>query len=120
MRDYLNEGGKLLHAGETTQYYGLPGISDAVGGIFYGLNGGPGSRVRDRHRPDDPQHPDFFADCLILADDFRQYYLGVFTRSDTADPRRSRARRAAVRLRRRARRPVVRATTRSTRRGCSS
>ena len=28
VRDYLNEGGKLVHAGETAQYPGLPGISD--------------------------------------------------------------------------------------------
>ena len=41
VRDYLNGGGKLVHAGETAQYSGLPGISDAVGGLFYGLNGDP-------------------------------------------------------------------------------
>lgn len=28
----------------------------------------------------------FFEDCLILADDFRQYYLGAYTRTDTSDP----------------------------------
>ena len=28
----------------------------------------------------------FFEDCLILADDFRQYYLGAFTRTDNTDP----------------------------------
>ena len=36
VRDYLNEGGKLIHAGETAQYGGLPGISDVVGGLYYG------------------------------------------------------------------------------------
>ena len=41
VRDFLNEGGKLIHAGETAQYQGLPGISDAVGGLYYGLNGDP-------------------------------------------------------------------------------
>jgi predicted deacylase len=78
VRDYLNEGGKLIHDGETTQYQGLPGISDAVGGLFYGLNGDPSAECE----VDD----DFFSDCLILADDFRQYYLGAFTRTSIADP----------------------------------
>ena len=41
VRDYLNAGGKLVHAGETAQYSGLPGVSDSVGGLFYGLNGDP-------------------------------------------------------------------------------
>ncbi len=75
VRDYLNEGGKLVHAGETAQYQGQAGVSDIVGGLYYGLNGdpeaecvvGPGG---------------FFDDCLILADDFRQYYLGAFSRID--------------------------------------
>ncbi len=87
VRDYLNEGGKLLHAGETAQYQGLPGISDAVGGLFYGLNGDPGADCVIGTDPDDPGSiAGFFADCLILADDFRQYYLGAFTRFDTPDP----------------------------------
>ena len=30
--------------------------------------------------------PGFFEDCLILADDFRQYYLGAFVRTSIADP----------------------------------
>ena len=30
--------------------------------------------------------PGFFEDCLILADDFRQYYLGAFVRASIADP----------------------------------
>ena len=46
VRDFLNEGGKLIHAGETAQYQGLPGISDFVGGVYYGLNGDPSGRVR--------------------------------------------------------------------------
>ena len=97
VRDYLNEGGKLIHAGETAQYQGLPGISDAVGGLYYGLNGDPTAEC-------DPAQPTptagFFEDCLILADDFRQYYLGAFTRTDIADPAGvDRRRRAARRLR---------------------
>ena len=39
LRDYLNEGGKLVQAGESTQYFGLLGRS--LGGIFYGLAGAP-------------------------------------------------------------------------------
>ena len=80
VRDYINGGGKLIHAGETAQYSGLPGIGDAVGGLYYALNG------------DDTAEcvvstvPGFFEDCLILADDFRQYYLGAFTRTDASDP----------------------------------
>ena len=87
VRDYLNAGGKLIHAGETAQYQGLPGISDSVGGLYYGLNGDP---TADCVISDDPDHPGstagFFSDCLILADDFRQYYLGAYTRFDTSDP----------------------------------
>jgi Immune inhibitor A peptidase M6 len=80
VRDYLNEGGKLVHAGETAQYSGLPGIGDAVGGLFYAINGNEeGECVVTTV-------PGFFEDCLILADDFRQYYLGAFARTDTVDP----------------------------------
>lgn len=80
VRDYLNEGGKLIHAGETAQTSGLPGIGDAVGGLLYALNGDDDAPcVVD-------SVPGFFEDCLILADDFRQYWLGAYTRTDTADP----------------------------------
>jgi hypothetical protein len=80
VRDYLNDGGKLIHAGETAQHSGLPGIGDAVGGLFYGINGDPTAECVVS------TIPGFFEDCLILADDFRQYYLGAFTRTDIADP----------------------------------
>ncbi|HSV41575.1 MAG TPA: M14 family zinc carboxypeptidase, partial [Nocardioidaceae bacterium] len=80
VRDYLNEGGKLVHMGETAQYEGLTGISDAVGGLYYGLNGDPTAEC----------HVDsvggFFSDCLIMANDFRQYWLGAFGRIDLAGP----------------------------------
>jgi hypothetical protein len=80
VRDYMNSGGKLVHAGETAQYSGLPGIGDAVGGLFYGLNGDPEAEcVVDTV-------PGFFEDCLIMADDFRQYYLGGFSRTDNENP----------------------------------
>jgi hypothetical protein len=80
VRDYLNAGGKLIHAGETAQHSGFPGIGDAVGGLFYGLNGDETAECVVR------TIPGFFEDCLILADDFRQYYLGAFTRTDSATP----------------------------------
>ena len=80
VRDYLNEGGKLVHDGETTQYEGLPGISDAVGGLYYGLNGDPAAECQV------DSVPGFFEDCLIMADDFRQYYLGAYVRTSIADP----------------------------------
>jgi Zinc carboxypeptidase/Immune inhibitor A peptidase M6 len=80
VRDYLNEGGKLIHAGETAQYTGLIGISDIVGGLYYGLNGDETAECVIS------SGEGFFEDCLILADDFRQYYLGAFTRNDFANP----------------------------------
>jgi hypothetical protein len=80
VRDYLNGGGKLVHAGETAQYSGLSGIGDAVGGLFYASNGDETSECVVH------TVPGFFEDCLFLADDFRQYYLGAFTRTDASDP----------------------------------
>jgi Zinc carboxypeptidase/Immune inhibitor A peptidase M6 len=80
VRDYLNDGGKLIHAGETAQYSGLPGIGDAVGGLFYASNGDETSECVVH------TVPGFFEDCLILADDFRQYYLGAFARTDNSNP----------------------------------
>ena len=80
VRDYLNGGGKLIHAGETAQYQGLTGISDAVGGLYYALNGD------DTAECVISSLDGFFEDCLILADDFRQYYLGAFTRTDLFAP----------------------------------
>ncbi|MDP1849144.1 MAG: M14 family zinc carboxypeptidase [Solirubrobacteraceae bacterium] len=80
VRDFLNEGGKLVHAGETAQYEGRPGISDAVGGLYYGLNGDPTAECVVS------SVPGFFEDCLILADDFRQYYLGGYVRTSIEGP----------------------------------
>src|SRR3954453_4669524 len=80
VRDFMNEGGKLINAAETAQFSGLPGITDVVGGLWYGLNG-------DEHAP---CHVDtvagFFSDCLLLADDFREYWLGAFTRVSLGGP----------------------------------
>ncbi|GLI27736.1 zinc carboxypeptidase [Agromyces rhizosphaerae] len=73
VRDWLNEGGKLATAGETAQWYGF--INDiGLGGIYYGLNGDPSA--------DCVVESDFFGDCLILADDFAQYWLGGYARFD--------------------------------------
>ena len=85
VRDYLNVGGKLLHSGETAQYQGLPGISASVGGLYYGLNDDPEAECVISPRPDGGSDG-FFGDCLLLADDFRQYYLGAFIRTDIAGP----------------------------------
>ena len=76
VRDYLNERGKLLHAGETVGYFGL--LGSTVGGIYYGLDGAPESEC--------VVAADLFSDCLLLADDFYQYYLGAFARSPAPDP----------------------------------
>ena len=76
VRDYLNGGGTLAYTGETTAYYGLLGTT--IGGIYYGLDGAPDQ--------DCVVTVDFFSDCLLLADDFTQYYLGAFTRSPRAAP----------------------------------
>jgi hypothetical protein len=74
VRDFLNEGGKLILAGETAGYYGQ--LGEALGGIWYGLDGAPEEECQV---PNDP-----FADCLILADDFTQYYLGAYERIPVA------------------------------------
>ena len=76
VRDYLNEGGKLAFTGETTGYYGTLGTG--IGGIYYGLDGAPDE--------DCVVTADFFSDCLLLADDFTQYYLGAFSRGAREAP----------------------------------
>jgi hypothetical protein len=78
LRDYLNEGGKLVQAGENTQYTGLLGRS--LGGIFYGLAGAPDQ--------DCVITRDFLTDCLLLSDDFAQYYLGATHRAAFVRPAR--------------------------------
>ncbi len=73
VRAYLNEGGKLVHAGETTSYFGpLRGANG--GGIYYGLKG----------HPDEPCFisTSFRDDCELLSDDFAQYYLGAYDRQE--------------------------------------
>jgi hypothetical protein len=73
VRDFLNAGGKLIHAGETTAYEGaLDAALGGLGGIYYGLDGAPDQECVVEF--------DFFSDCLLLADDFAQYYLGAYER----------------------------------------
>ncbi len=76
VRDYLNAGGSLALTGETTGYSGVLGT--ALGGIYYGLDGAPERQCRVTADP--------FSDCLLLADDFVQYYLGAYNRAPRSDP----------------------------------
>ncbi|TDD95465.1 M14 family metallopeptidase [Actinomadura rubrisoli] len=77
IRSYLNEGGKLLHTGETTGYYG-PLARLNGGGIYYGLKG----------HPEKPcvVNGNFRDDCELLSDDFFQYYLGAYDRQRIGNP----------------------------------
>ncbi len=75
MRDYLNAGGKLMHSGETASYFGL--LGGDLGGIWYGLDGAPS---------EDCVVVQFADECLILSDDFTQYYLGAFDRLAVMEP----------------------------------
>ena len=54
VRDFLNEGGKLINAGETGAGRRPARDHDVVGGLYYGLNGDPTRRVRDHHRRPGP------------------------------------------------------------------
>ncbi|TMR98973.1 M14 family metallopeptidase [Nonomuraea basaltis] len=78
IRDYLNEGGKLLYTGETAAYYGI--LDTIVGGIYYGIDGNPdGDCVVTTIQG-------LFDECLLLADDFTQYYLGLAGRIPRDNP----------------------------------
>ena len=72
--DSLNKDGKLAFAGETAAYYGI--LAGALGGIYYGLDGHP--------EQDCVVTEDFFSDCLIVADDFTQYWMGAYDRTPVA------------------------------------
>ncbi|WP_084958607.1 M14 family metallopeptidase [Thermoactinospora rubra] len=74
LRDYLNEGGKLLYAGETAAYFG----SVMTGGIYYGLKGFPDKPCVVTISTRD--------DCETLSNDFAQYWLGVSGRSAVNAP----------------------------------
>ena len=70
VRDFLNEGGKLVHAGETTGYYGL--LDELLGGSAASTTASTAPPSSSASSTDD-----LFSDCLLLADDFAQYYLGA-------------------------------------------
>ncbi|MEV8506164.1 M14 family zinc carboxypeptidase [Actinoplanes sp. NPDC051475] len=65
VRDYLNEGGKLLLAGKNAGY------AQAANGSYRYLPDGPGECT-------DPQNPA----CLQLFNDFQQYWLGAYSYVD--------------------------------------
>ncbi|WP_199434162.1 M14 family metallopeptidase [Qaidamihabitans albus] len=68
VRDFLNEGGKLLHTGEYAGYFGQ-------GGSLYFDN------------PEEPCAPESSSFRLCLySNDFYQYYLGAFSRSSAEAP----------------------------------
>jgi hypothetical protein len=79
VRDFLNEGGKLVHMGEMAQDGGL--LDQIVGGSYYGLNGDPTAECVITTGVQG-----LFDDCLILANDFRQYWLGAYTRVSLGGP----------------------------------
>ncbi|AQZ65583.1 putative zinc-binding carboxypeptidase [[Actinomadura] parvosata subsp. kistnae] len=78
VRDYLNEGGKLVYTGETAAYYGI--LDTIIGGIYYGLDGAPDTDCVVT------TVQGLFDECLLLADDFTQYYMGVAGRIPRANP----------------------------------
>ncbi|MFC7593137.1 M14 family zinc carboxypeptidase [Nonomuraea antimicrobica] len=69
VRDYLNEGGKLLHAGK------YPSYAANVNGSYY-------------FEPDQPENPECTVPddppCIPVFNDFQQYYLGAYVFFDDA------------------------------------
>ncbi|MGI5287445.1 M14 family zinc carboxypeptidase [Nonomuraea polychroma] len=69
VRDYLNEGGKLLHAGKFASY-----AANYNGSYYY--------------EPDYPAQPECTVDddppCIPVFNDFQQYYLGAYVFFDDA------------------------------------
>jgi hypothetical protein len=63
VRDYLNEGGKLLHAGKYPSY-----AANNNGAYYYQPNQPAQSECAD---PNDPP-------CIQVFNDFQQYYLGAY------------------------------------------
>ena len=68
VRDYLNEGGKLFHSGESAGYFG------SNGALFYGNDDDPSLPC------DPPPGASILDACLLYSDDFYQYYLGGYAR----------------------------------------
>ncbi|MDF2704414.1 MAG: zinc carboxypeptidase [Nonomuraea muscovyensis] len=69
VRDYLNEGGKLLHAGK------YPSYAQNANGAYY-------------YQPDQPARPECTEPgdppCIPVFNDFQQYYLGAYVYFDDA------------------------------------
>jgi len=76
VRDYLNEGGKLLKTGDRAGYFGQ--FLASFGGMLYAVNGAPDQPCTITS--------DVFADCLLYSDDFHQYWLGDYARQPFGDP----------------------------------
>lgn len=76
VRDYLNEGGKLIKTGDRAGYFGQ--FVGSFGGMLYADNGAPEEPCMIEN--------DIFGDCLLYSDDFHQYWLGDFGRLDFGDP----------------------------------
>jgi hypothetical protein len=72
----MNEGGKVVVDGELAQYYG---DFTFVGGAYYGRNGDETADCVIT------SGPGLFDDCLILADDFSQYWLGAGNRTTAGE-----------------------------------
>lgn len=65
LRDYMNEGGKLLATGKNLGF-------QEFFPLYYGTNGAP----EEPCHSDDPNN-----DCLVMTDDVFQYWLGGFARN---------------------------------------
>ena len=76
VRDYMNEGGKVVVDGELAQYYGEFSF---LGGVYFGLNGDETADCVIT------QPSGLFNECLILADDFSQYWLGAGNRTTAGE-----------------------------------
>ena len=76
VRDYLNEGGRLIKTGDRAGYFGQ--FVGNFGGQLYADNGAPDLPCTIE--------TDIFGDCLLYSDDFHQYWLGDFGRISFGDP----------------------------------
>lgn len=72
VRDYLNEGGALLKTGDHAGYFGP--LVESLGGLLYGADGAPTEPCVVETNPLD--------ECLLLSDDFHQYWLGDHGRTE--------------------------------------
>lgn len=76
VRDYLNEGGKLIKTGDRAGYFGQ--FVGNFGGQLFADNGAPSEPCTIENS--------LFEDCLLYSDDFHQYWLGDFGRVSFGDP----------------------------------